>query len=90
MRRESLKQLLSQLHVELNATESVDEDLKTLLLQLSDDIHQVVTHTEQNDDPVYSALSERTLALSAKFAAQHPKLEPALRELGGMLERIGV
>jgi len=90
MRRENLKHLLSQLHVELNATDSLDDDLKGMLEQLSQDIHQVLNQTEQHDDPVYAALSERSLALSAKFAAQHPKLEPALRELGGMLERIGV
>jgi hypothetical protein len=50
----------------------------------------VLEADRQHDDPVFAALSERSLALSAKFAAQHPKLEPALREIGSMLEKIGV
>jgi ABC-type transporter Mla subunit MlaD len=35
-------------------------------------------------------LAERTQELSAKFAAEHPKLEPALRELGNILSSMGI
>ncbi|MBC3916085.1 DUF4404 family protein [Undibacterium sp. CY18W] len=90
MKSEHLKNLLTQLHQELAGAGPVDEELKSLLETLSTDIHQVLTTSKQHDDPVFAALSERSQALSAKFAAQHPKLEPALRELGTMLEKIGV
>lgn len=90
MNQENLKQLLNQLHEELGRTEEVDEELKSLLQDLNQDIHQVLNSDKANDDPVFAALSERSQALSARFAAQHPKLEPALRELGVMLEKIGV
>ena len=91
MRREHLKQVLEQLHQELSGTEQIDEELKILLEKLGQDIHQVLSNESQShNDPIYAALSERSLALSAKFAVQHPKLEPALRELGSMLEKIGV
>ncbi|MFZ6756533.1 DUF4404 family protein [Undibacterium sp. Ji50W] len=89
MKSEHLKDLLTQLHQELAGAGPVDEELKSLLETLSTDIQQVLT-TSKHDDPVFAALSERSQALSAKFAAQHPKLEPALRELGTMLEKIGV
>ena len=90
MKSEHLKQLLTQLHEELVRTEQVDEELKSLLQNLNQDIHEVLSKEEAPDDPVFAALSERSQALSAKFAAQHPKLEPALREFGDMLERMGV
>ncbi|KQQ31045.1 hypothetical protein ASF61_17615 [Duganella sp. Leaf126] len=35
-------------------------------------------------------LAERTQEISAKFAAQHPTLEPALRELGRILSNMGI
>ncbi|MDO8654806.1 MAG: DUF4404 family protein [Undibacterium sp.] len=90
MEKEHLKNLLQQLHEGLLDTEHVDEEVKSLLQELNQDIHQVLEKEDTPDDPIYSALSERSQALSARFAAQHPKLEPVLRELGGMLEKMGV
>ncbi|MFZ6657882.1 DUF4404 family protein [Undibacterium sp. TJN19] len=90
MSKENLKQLLGQLHQELAGTADIDDELKNLLGQLNQDIHLVLTNGQAGDDPVFAALSERSQALSARFAAQHPKLEPALREIGVMLEKIGV
>ncbi|MFZ6748438.1 DUF4404 family protein [Undibacterium sp. Ren11W] len=89
MEKEKLKSLLKQLHEGLLNAEHVDDDVKSLLLNLNQDIHAVL-NTDVPDDPIYSALSERSQELSARFAAQHPKLEPVLRELGGMLEKMGV
>ncbi|MCH8618450.1 DUF4404 family protein [Undibacterium sp. TS12] len=90
MEKENLKRLLGQLHHELSSTEQIDEELKSLLEKLNEDIQHVLGNMQNRDDPVFAALSERSQALSARFAAQHPKLEPALRELGTMLEKIGV
>lgn len=90
MQKENLKSLLKQLHAGLLNAEQVDDEVKGLLHELNEDIHQVLSNDNTPDDPIYSALSERSQALSARFAAQHPKLEPVLRELGGMLEKMGV
>ena len=90
MKQEQLKQLLTQLHAELHGADSVDAELAALLGTLNQDIRQVLSNQQVPDDPVYAALSERTLSLSATFAAKHPKLEPVLRELASMLAKIGV
>lgn len=90
MKKENLKNLLKQLREGLQETEQVDGELKTMLQALNEDIEQVLTSDDTPDDPIFSALSERSQALSARFAAKHPKLEPVLRELGGMLENMGV
>ena len=35
-------------------------------------------------------LAERTQELSARFAVEHPHLEPALRQLGNLLSNMGI
>lgn len=44
---------------------------------------------EPPDTTTYG-LAERTQEITAKFAAEHPRLEPALRELGRMLSNMGI
>ncbi len=98
MDKQNLKDLLKQLHEGLQegveegaqVVDTADVELRSLLKELSNDIHHVLDKNDSPDDPVFAALSERSQELSAKFAAQHPKLEPVLRELGGMLEKIGI
>lgn len=41
-------------------------------------------------DSTTYGLAERTQELTARFAAEHPRLEPALRELGRMLSNMGI
>lgn len=90
MKRDMLKGLLKQLQDGLHSTEQVDAEMKTLLQNLHQDIESVLAKDENPDDPLYVAISDRSRAIYAKFASQHPKLEPALRELGSMLEKMGV
>ena len=77
------------MHENLNSTDQVDAELSDLLSVLSDDIHQLLNKERPEEDSL-SHLGDRTLALSAKFAAQNPHLESGLRELGDILMRMGV
>jgi hypothetical protein len=90
MDSQNLKDLLQKLHENLQTTGQVDAELKALLKELELDIQNLLKSDNGSDDPIFAGLSERSQALSAKFAAKHPRLEPILRELGGMLEKIGV
>ncbi len=90
MKKEQLKDLLKQLHEGLHETESVDVELKSMLQDLNEDIEQVLSTDNTPDDPIFAVLSERSQAMSARFAARYPKLEPVLRELGSMLGKMGV
>ena len=89
MSSNELKETLKKLHAGLHATEHVDAELTDLLQVLDQDIHQLLSK-EQRDVDGLSLLGERTQALSARFAAQNPHLESALRELGAILERMGI
>jgi hypothetical protein len=86
---DQLKQSLKTLHQHLSETDQIDAELAGLLHVLNDDIHQLL-HKERPDQDALSNLGDRTLALSARLAAQNPHLEAGLRELGDILVRMGV
>lgn len=87
----NLKASLKTLHTKLAGAGPVDEELQDLLKQLDGDIKELLARGEApaTDTTTYG-LAERTQEISAKFAAQHPQLEPALRELGTILASMGI
>lgn len=88
----TLKAHLKSLHANLAHTGQVDEELKDLLLQLDGDIKALLERRAQQEDEEIDTygLAERSQEITARFAAQHPKLEPALRELGTILSNMGI
>ena len=91
----NLKAHLKSLHANLSDTGEVDEELRTLLVQLDGDIRALLDKREQEQLAEAQAsstygLAERSQEITAKFAAQHPRLEPALRELGNILASMGI
>ena len=93
MSTEQLKESLKKLHDSINEsvknTDQIDAELSDLLTDLNEDIHQLLSK-ERPDEDALSNLGERTLSLSAKFAAQNPRLELGLRELADALARMGI
>lgn len=89
MTTNNLKQTLIKLHANLEATENLDPELKEILQVLDKDI-QVLLDKDETDSSITDELVDRSQAISAKFAAQHPQLEPVLRELGQILHRMGI
>ena len=94
----NLKSHLKDLHANLSETSDVDEELQLLLRQLDGDIRTLLerrtalaaAEAQQEPDSQTSGLAERTQELTARFAVEHPRLEPALRELGRMLANMGI
>jgi hypothetical protein len=93
----NLKASLKTLHTKLASTpEPVDEELQDLLRQLDGDIKQLLERRQALEQgaavtaTTTYGLAERTQEISAKFAAKHPALEPALRELGSILANMGI
>jgi hypothetical protein len=97
----NLKQHLKTLHADLASTGEVDAELTDLLRQLDGDIKTLLERRLQEDtgQPVTGhagtqstsyGLAVRSQEITAKFAAQHPRLEPALRELGNILASMGI
>jgi hypothetical protein len=86
---DNLKNKLKELHANLESTGQVDSELKEQLQSLDDDVQQLL-NTEPENPSIATSLAAQAQALSAKFAAQHPQMEPALRELAALLEGIGL
>jgi arsenate reductase-like glutaredoxin family protein len=89
----NLKASLKSLHSSLATTGPIDEELQDLLRQLDGDIKQLLERRAEEaaaPDTTTYGLAERTQELSAKFAVKHPQLEPALRELGNILNSMGI
>lgn len=84
-----IKQSLAELHEELEKTEELDDDLRSLLMDLDSDIHELLSAGEQADQQ-YDSLRERLEALEADFAARHPNTERFFRELINALGRMGI
>lgn len=89
-----LKESLQQLQSSIASGDPVDEELHGLLQKLDGDIKLLLEkRAAQEQDAEESTtyrLAERSQELSAKFAVKHPKLEPALRELGEILANMGI
>ena len=101
----NLKQHLKTLRADLASTGEVDAELTDLLRQLDGDIKTLLERRLQEDAGAPAAnaanaadaaesttygLAERSQEITARFAARHPRLEPALRELGTMLANMGI
>lgn len=91
MEIEQLKQSLKSLHKNLATTDAVDAELQHLLGVLNNDIEQLLDkEAERETSDNTFGLAERAQELTARFAAQHPTLEPALRELARILGNMGI
>jgi hypothetical protein len=89
---DTLKAHLETLHRSLNENGGqVDEELQMLLRQLDGDINRLLERrAEENLDANTYGLASRSQEITARFAAKHPTLEPALRQLGNILANMGI
>jgi len=87
----NLKAHLKALHRSLEDTGEVDDELEMLLRQLDGDIRRALERDAEAElDASPYGLASRTQEITARFAARHPTLEPALVQLGNMLASMGI
>jgi hypothetical protein len=89
MGMDALKEKLKELHSALESAESPDVELTQLLRVLDTDIQSLLAKQASGAGDA-AGLADRAQAISARFAAQHPRIAPILRELNDMLARIGI
>jgi ABC-type transporter Mla subunit MlaD len=87
---DTLKAHLKTLHRHLGEAGEVDDELEMLLRQLDGDIRQVLERRANDPDANTYGLASRSQEITARFAARHPTLEPALRQLGNILNNMGI
>ena len=87
MSNERIKDLLTRLHAELEATD-VDAETRSLIKELDTDIHDLLDADSDTDDP--NPILERAQLLQTDFANKHPVAERVVREIMDTLAKIGV
>jgi ABC-type transporter Mla subunit MlaD len=88
---DTLKAHLKTLHRNLTDAGEVDAELQMLLRQLDGDINRLLQRRAEEDlDANTYGLASRSQEITARFAAKHPTLEPALRQLGNILANMGI
>lgn len=89
MQRDQLKATLNTLHETLSHESDMDPELKDLLQTLDADIHGLLADAAE-PAPETSSLMDAAETLAARFAADHPRAEPIVREIVAILGRMGV
>ena len=82
-----LKQLLSQLHDELEDTDSVDPDTLQLVQELDEEINRLL---EAEDNDAFDNVMDRAKSVETRFAVDHPVAERFLREIIDALAKVGI
>lgn len=83
MSRERIRDLLSELNKELQATGDIDPDTRDLLAQLNDDL-------DERTDVDSASAGDRAKELESLFAAKHPVAERITREIADILTKMGI
>jgi len=80
---------LESLHLQLNATTSVDATTRALLITLVGDITRLLGQSSLSASE-HQTLTERLDELAVNFEAEHPALGSAVRQIIDTLGKAGI
>lgn len=83
MSKERLNELLTELSDELHDADNIDDETRTLLAQLNDDIDRLTGES-------HATAVDRAKSLESRFAANHPVAERIAREFADLLAKMGI
>lgn len=88
MTDKSLKELLNDLHQELENTDQVDDDTRKLVQDLDEEINRLL---DENDNEFeFDDVVDHARSVEARFAVDHPVAERFLREIIDALAKVGI
>jgi hypothetical protein len=90
MDQKPLRDKLTELHAELERTESVDDETRQSLVDLKDHIEGLLDQPPEDATPHYRPLSERLRGDVTRFEATHPTLTAAMERAIDALVQMGV
>ena len=86
-----IRDTLQRLHAVLQSQPTVDPELKGLLQTLEQDIQAALERQQADAEPAQNDdLAEQAHTLATRFAAEHPNIDLALRELRSLLLGLGL
>ena len=89
MREQHLRQMLEQLHTELERTDTIDDRSRELLRSLIGDIEDVLERKPKEGTPPESIIERLREAVRA-FETTHPTLTSAIGGVADALARMGI
>lgn len=90
MDKKQLHQRLQELHSELQRVESVDQNERTVLNRLSEDIRELLDHRGEQQEHKYKNLADRLRESIDQFEASHPNLTMLMGQLADALAKMGI
>ena len=86
MRDDELQDRLRELHEELKAARSVDDDTRRSLRRVQDDIETLLESTDDGSSDLLDRLNEA----AAGFEAEHPQLSTMIARITNALAQMGI
>ncbi|MDH3350617.1 MAG: DUF4404 family protein [Gammaproteobacteria bacterium] len=87
MSNKDIRQLLSELQVEIQKTE-LDAETRSAVQKLDSDIHDLLDSEADQADT--DSVLKRARLLETNFATEHPTVERFMREVIDLLVRMGI
>jgi hypothetical protein len=90
MKKRELHEILSELHVELEQTPTVDPQARSLLQDLRRDIQEVLARSGNPEPPEGRGLQERLAGAITEYEVLHPRLTAILGRVADALSQMGI
>ena len=85
MTNEKLQQLLKEVHQELGATQTLDQQSRVLIEKVLQDVDRIGQHPEPPDS-METSLREIVL----RFESEHPRLATTVGQVADALGKLGI
>ncbi len=86
MKTDKIRAILAELSKELERAEDIDADVRQTMKEL----HRHVDELERSRHASSETMVDHVKALESRFAASHPVLEQAARELLDAIAKMGI
>lgn len=94
MERQQLRELLQELHTQLQTGAPVDPETATLLKTLAQDVDRAAATPSTAAAPIpavdHQSLLDRMLSVTEDFEESHPQLAEIIGRMATTLSRIGI
>ena len=84
------RELLQQLHDEINKTQTVDDKGKELLRDLDSDIRELLERSEEHPGQVHTSIVQTLEGTVSHFEVTHPELTTLVSKLLATLSNAGI
>lgn len=90
MTHERLHELLGQVHQELERADSIDDESRELMFEVSDDIRYLLESGKDRDEAEREGMSDRLDSLLLAFGSRHPRIASMIEEVIDTLAKMGI